>query len=251
MATRLTASSPDYFLQFAALLNDPVYRGKNIQEGHGEPVLLIPGFLAGDWTLRVMAGWLNRIGYRAYFSGIDWNVDCPNRTAEQLQWRLEHISAESDAPLIVIGHSLGGVLARFLGVNFPDKILHIITLGSPLSRPLRVHPLVLFASRMLQPLRRARGDVAPQCGSPSCACHFTQSIFSPLPPGVGFTSIFSKQDEVVEWQSCVQGDGKNREVTGRHMSLIVNPQVYRIIAETLAACCRKKEGDETERRAFS
>ena len=148
-------SLADCLCQFAQLVQDPVYRGSVEPHGHGEPILLIPGFLAGDWTLRVMAGWLNRVGYRAYLSGIDWNIDCPNRTVERLQWRLEHIVSKSSHPVILIGHSLGGVLARFLGLNFPERIGHIIALGSPITPPLRVHPLLLAASRLLQPDRKS------------------------------------------------------------------------------------------------
>jgi hypothetical protein len=40
--------------ELAALVADPVYRGDGVQRGHGEPVVLIPGFLAGDPSLTVM-----------------------------------------------------------------------------------------------------------------------------------------------------------------------------------------------------
>jgi triacylglycerol lipase len=234
MPWQLTFAHTDYFFQLAALLRDPVYRGIDIPQGKGEPVLLIPGFFAGDWTLRVMAGWLNRIGYRAHFSGLDWNVDCPNRTGERLQWRLDHITKQSDTPITVIGHSLGGMLARFLGNNFPEKICQVIALGAPIDPAMRVHPLVHSAFLLLQPLRRLKGRTAPQCGSPQCTCHFSRTVFSPLPTGVGFTSVFSKEDEVVDWRTSLDPAGDNQEVSGRHMGLIVNPQVYRVIAHVLA-----------------
>src|SRR5215831_12762014 len=131
MAWQLITSYPDYLYQLATLVRDPVYRNPQVA-GRGQPILLIPGFLAGDWSLLRMAGWLNRLGYRAYFSGIDWNVDCPNATAMKLQWRLEQLTTETLSPLAVIGHSLGGLLARFLGVNFPTAVRHVIALGSPL-----------------------------------------------------------------------------------------------------------------------
>jgi len=241
MPRPLTISHLDYLLQLSALLRDPIYRGTHVPTGHGEPVLLIPGFLAGDWTLHVMAGWLNRIGYCAYLSGIDWNIDCPNRTGELLQWRLDHINKETGRPLIVIGHSLGGMLARFLGAHFPEKIRHVIALGSPTVRSVHVHPLVLFTSRVLQPLRRLNGPTPPNCGSPRCVCRFTQSVFSTLPQEVGFTAIFSKRDEVVDWRASLDPRGDNQEVSGRHVGLIVNRQVYRILAHTLAACSQGKE----------
>ena len=234
MPWQLTLAHTDYLFQLTALLRDPVYRGIDIPHGRGEPVLLIPGFFAGDWTLWVMAGWLNRMGYHAYFSGLDWNVDCPNRTGELLQWRLDHITKHSDIPITVIGHSLGGMLARFLGNNFPEKICQVIALGSPIDRAMRVHPLVHSAFLLLQPLRRLKGRTARQCGSPQCTCHFSRTVFSPLPTGVGFTAVFSKEDEIVDWRTSLDPAGDNQQVSGRHMGLIVNPQVYRVIARVLA-----------------
>ena len=45
-------------LELARLLVDPVYRGEDVRRGDGAPVVLIPGFLAGDVSLAVMRGWL-------------------------------------------------------------------------------------------------------------------------------------------------------------------------------------------------
>ena len=43
---------------------------EDVPHGDGAPVLLVPGFLAGDATLAVMHGWLRRIGHRSYRSEI-------------------------------------------------------------------------------------------------------------------------------------------------------------------------------------
>jgi len=234
----LATAYPDYLYQIARLLRDPVHRGEGLPRGDGQAVLLIPGFLAGDWSLLRMAGWLNRLGYRAYFSGIDWNVDCPNATAMKLQWRLEQFTTETLGPLVVIGHSLGGLLARFLGVNFPTAIRHVIALGSPLdvSDPDRVHPAVQSAFQLLAPLRRRSSPEFRSCGSPTCTCRFATTAFDTLPSSVTMTSIYSTEDEVVDWQASVITDGDNIAVSGGHLSLIVNRDVYRAVAETLARC---------------
>lgn len=241
---QLTAAYPDSLRQLGLLLRDEVYRRPPGPTASGEPVLLIPGFLAGDWTLQVLAGWLRRMGYNPYFSGLDWNVDCPNRTGHLLRWRVNQIIRETGHPLIVFGHSLGGMLARFLGANFPDQVRHVVTLGSPIQRTPRVSPLVLFASRALQPFRRWYGDLPPDCGTLSCNCHFNRSVISPLPDEVGFTAIFSKQDEVVEWRACVDPQRESREVAGRHIGLIVNAQAYRVLAEVLGRLRTRERDDE-------
>ena len=235
MYWRLAVACPEYLLHLGALLRDPVYLGQEVPRGNNQPILLIPGFLAGDWTLWTMAGWLNRLGYRAYFSGLDWNVDCPNHTGERLQWRLDMIMQETEQPVTIIGHSLGGMLGRFLGTNFPDKIRHVIALGSPIDGSMRVNPLVPLAFRTLQTLRKNRQSRTPTCGSHQCTCRFAQSLFATVPDHVGFTSIFTKQDEVVDWHACIDAERQNWEVSGGHLSLIVNRTVYRILASILAA----------------
>ena len=45
-------------LELATLLRDPVFRGDGVKDGRGQPVLLIPGFLAGDDSLALMTRWL-------------------------------------------------------------------------------------------------------------------------------------------------------------------------------------------------
>ena len=236
MAWRFSTFYPEYLYQFTTLLHDPVYRGVDVSQGQGQPVLLIPGFLAGDWTMMIMAGWLNRIGYRSYFSGIDWNVDCPNKTGEKLQWRLEQIAKETPGPLTIIGHSLGGLLARFLGANFPTRVRQIVALGSPLdvSNPAHVHPLVRSTFEWMRPLRRLRGPAFQRCGSVKCACHFARTVFSTLSPSVSLISIFSKDDEIIDWRASLDPQGARIEVSGRHIGLIVNREVYRAVAESLA-----------------
>ena len=48
------------------------------------------------------------------------------------------------------------------------------------------------------------------------------------------TSIYSKQDGVVRWQSALVDGADCVEVTGSHTGLILNRKTYRAIAATLA-----------------
>ncbi|MBM4258195.1 MAG: alpha/beta hydrolase [Deltaproteobacteria bacterium] len=235
MILSLTTAYPDYLYQLTSLLCSPVYHGREVQRGTGQPVLLIPGFFTGDWMMTLMAGWLNRLGYQAYFSGIHWNVDCPNFTSELLGWRINQIAQETGHPLTVVGHSLGGMLARSLSINFPEHVSHAVAIGSPVDGTLRVNPLVPFTFRVLQTVRSRRKTTSPSCGSHKCSCQFAQTVTSSLPEGRKFTSIFSKQDEVVHWRACIDPQATNLEVPGRHISLVVNAAVYRLLAELLAA----------------
>ena len=96
----------DFAHNLSLLLCDPVFYGTGVPKGDGRPVLLIPGFFAGDWSLSTLARWLTRVGYRPYLSGIDWNVGCPDEKSERLGWRIAHITDECGMPAVVLGHSL-------------------------------------------------------------------------------------------------------------------------------------------------
>ena len=48
------------------------------------------------------------------------------------------------------------------------------------------------------------------------------------------TSIYSKGDGVIRWQSALTPDADCVEVTGSHVGLIFNRKTYRAIAAALA-----------------
>ncbi|TMB79919.1 MAG: hypothetical protein E6J46_02565 [Chloroflexi bacterium] len=91
--------------EFSALLRDPVFRGRGVPPGDGRPVLLVPGFLAGDWTMRVLDGWLRRIGYRSHLSGIFLNIHHSERMLSGLRRKVVEVEKETRARLTLIGHS--------------------------------------------------------------------------------------------------------------------------------------------------
>ena len=78
-------------LELARLSVDPVLLGRGVARGDGRPVVLMPGFLAGDPTLLVLAAWLRRIGHRPYGCGFVANVDCSDRALERVERRVEQL----------------------------------------------------------------------------------------------------------------------------------------------------------------
>ena len=124
---------PLAFREMSALLRDPVFRGRGVPRGDGRPVLLIPGFLSGDWSMTVLSNWLERIGYKAHLSGILFNVHDSERLLAGLRRRLLEIEEEAGARVSLVGHSRGGLLAKVLAQRRPKSIEQVITLGSPLA----------------------------------------------------------------------------------------------------------------------
>src|SRR5664279_5266535 len=114
------------------LHGSPIYYGLGIPHGDGSGVVLVPGFLGTDTYLKQLHSWLERIGYRPYFSGIGLNAECPNLLIEH---RLNENSAKAllatERKIHLIGHSLGGIIARSVANQRPDDIASVITLGSP------------------------------------------------------------------------------------------------------------------------
>src|ERR1022692_1585924 len=110
----------------------PVYYGFGVPRGDNSAVVIIPGFLLTDLYLAEMYGWLARVGYQPYFSGIGINADCPNLLIRrQLIETIERARRQIGRKIHLIGHSLGGVLARSVAGDLPEDIASVITLGSP------------------------------------------------------------------------------------------------------------------------
>lgn len=70
-------------IEMVYLRLSPVYWGFGIPPGDGSAVVVIPGFLMTDLYLTEFRSWINRIGYKAYWSGIGVNADCPNLLIQQ------------------------------------------------------------------------------------------------------------------------------------------------------------------------
>jgi pimeloyl-ACP methyl ester carboxylesterase len=236
MLLQLTAYAYfDFLQQFASLVRDPVGYGVGVPRGDGRPVLLIPGFTAGDWSLGTMARWLGRVGYRPYLSGIDLNVGCPRRKMELVGWRVEKIARESGQRVTIIGHSLGGVLGRAIAAANPANVRQVVALGSPIRDGWAgVHDRIRPALQAIQSFWQTFSDEPEMCGTSECSCAFVAAVFAPTSGKSRFSAIYTRRDEIVQWQSCIDDAGSNFEVPGLHASLIVNREVYRILGSILA-----------------
>ena len=96
-----------------------------------DPVLLVPGFMAGDYTLAGLSRQLRREGHRTYRAGIPVaNMGCTLDTAEMIESRLEAIVARREQRVQIVGHSLGGMLARGIAARRPDLVSGIVTMDS-------------------------------------------------------------------------------------------------------------------------
>ncbi len=223
--------------ELARLLADPVWRGVGLPRGDGGPVLLIPGFLAGDQSLSVMASWLRKIGHAPKRAGISFNVACSDIAVDRLSKILLHAHLSSGRKVAIIGHSRGGHFARALAVRHPEQVSQVISMGSGLDEPFDISEPTRLAVDGVRKLiaRRDPERAALGCFTHACLCRYAQDYRAPFPDEVPLTSIYSKGDGVVRWRACVVPYARNVEISGSHIGLAFNRHAYREIAAALAA----------------
>lgn len=229
-------------MDWLSLRASSVYRGIGVPHGDGSVVVLVPGFLGSDQYLGDMFSWLRRIGYQPYTSGMGRNAECPDILTSRLRETVNNAYLESRRKVHLIGHSLGGTLARSVAARNPHLIASVITMASPY-RAVRAHPMVLGAAMVVRRRILSEQDVQPGCYSGYCTCDFLGSLRQPLADSIVQAAIYTKTDGVVDWRCCVNDDPETDiEVQGTHVGLVFNSQVYRHVATVLAAATERSQG---------
>jgi PGAP1-like protein len=215
----------------------PIYYGLGVPRGDGSAVVLVPGFLGTDSYLTQMRYWLERIGYRAYISGIGLNADCPNILIQRrLNENIGKALLETERKIHLIGHSLGGIIARSVANQRPDEVASVITLASPFRGTVAHRTVLRAAEHVRKRILATHGPgVLPTCYTGRCTCNFLDSLRRKMPASVMETAIYTKHDGVVDWRYCVTGHANHDfEVPGTHIGLAFNSSVYSIVAKRLA-----------------
>ena len=145
----------------------------------------------------------------------------------------------------VVGHSLGGMLARGLAVRRPDLVSGIVTMGSPMLAPGAHHASLAAALEVFVRLSRAGvpGLMAAECVAGECARQSFEECRQPVPAGVGFTALYSRRDGIVDWRACVDPLAEPVEVTASHLGMALDP---RVIDHVVAALRRHEAAASLE-----
>lgn len=197
---------------------------RRLGRGDGHPVLLLPGFLASDFSTRPLRRFLRDLGYWAHRWKLGRNLGPRGDLEDRLEARLDEVWRRHDRQQVsLVGWSLGGVYARMLANRYPEKIRCVISLGSPFAGDTRANnswrlyewitdePVDQISRERLAEVRRT--------------------------PPVPTTSIFSRSDGICAWQSSLQLEGERAEsleVPGSHLGLGFNPLVLYAISDRLA-----------------
>ena len=187
--------------------------------GDGHAVLVVPGSLRGDSQTAALREFLIAIGYRPYGWDLGINLGPTASLMAGAAKRLETLS-ERHGRVSLVGFSMGGLFARWLGLHAPERVRQVVTVCSPFRAP---------ASSIWLPLDPFLG-LWPGVDLRA----LSQTIGEPLRvPG---TFIFSRTDGIVNWQNCRDAfarDEDNIEVDGPHVTMAQNPAVMRILSQRL------------------
>jgi pimeloyl-ACP methyl ester carboxylesterase len=217
----LLAEARGIFEFNASLLLSPLLMRAPTGDGH--PVLTLPGFLASDLSMAPMRRYLKELGYDTYAWKMGRNIGGVSRMRAALRDRLAEIHAATGRKVSVIGWSLGGVYARDLALQLPDKVRYVVTLGSPFANDIR-------ATNATQLYEALSGETVED------NAELRDAIAGDLP--VPTTSIFSRSDGIVNWRTCLlrpSNTAENIEVhLASHVGLGVNAAALWAVADRLA-----------------
>lgn len=204
--------------------------------GDGRPALLVPGFLAGDGSLRRMGAWLHEGGFVTGRSGIAFNVSCMEPVVDELERRLDAAVERTGKRGVVVGQSRGGVIGRALAVRRPDLVETLVTLGSPLLHQLSVHPWQWANIGLvgLMGTMRVPGFFSVSCIRGDCCARSRGESLGAFPAGTRFVSLYSQADEVVRWRSCLDPAAELVEIPSTHLGMGMDRVVWEHLQEHLA-----------------
>lgn len=204
---------PRLFLQAPDLLTQV--------RGQGQRVLVFPGFGAGDFSTLLLRQYLGYLGYNS--AGWQQGINTGDVMAmiKNLTNAARDEAERYQAPIILIGWSLGGYLAREVARELPDHISQVVTMGSPIiggPKYTRVASLFEGTGMSLDRIEQA--------------IEWRDQIPLRLP----VTNIYSKNDGVVAWEACIDHKSpavEHFEVRSSHIGLGISADVFRIIARQL------------------
>lgn len=192
--------------------------------GEGQPVLVLPGFLANDASTSLLRRSLDAAGYRSYGWRMGRNVKVHADMMDRLKGLLDVVRADAGEDVTIVGWSLGGLYARHLASMHPAGVRMVMSLGSPFCGDLRANN----AWRLIE-----RTNGYPVDG---------------LPMGIGFrekppvhtVAVWSKNDGIVAPEtSCGDPDQSDEriELSCTHMGFCASAsgvrEVVRLLAERL------------------
>jgi pimeloyl-ACP methyl ester carboxylesterase len=198
--------------------------------GDGHPVLLVPGFTAGDSTLIGLQVFLKSRGYHVETWGFGQNTGFKLKFSQALEQKLRFLQHKHRRKVSLVGWSLGGVYAFYAAHMAPECVRTVISLGSPMRFSVDSFKVPMVVQAVYRYLAHPMGPVA----------HLANVRAKVLrsPPPVPSTCIYSLTDGIVPPEAAridtTEGEHENIWVPGSHLGLGFNPAVMWILADRLS-----------------
>ena len=193
--------------------------------GDGHPVLIFPGLAANGSSVAPLREHCRALGYEAFDWGRGFNTGPQgdvNAWLAKLTSDVSNLLARHEQPATLIGWSLGGLYAREVAKQLAPRVRQVITIGTPFNAA-NDHTNIGWLYRKLGGNARTIDE----------ALHRQLRT----PPPVPTTSIYSRSDGVVAWQTCCHHQRMRRvqdiEVGSSHVGMGWNRQVLQIVQERL------------------
>ena len=211
------------FWEFASVLPSwPILRKAPTGDGH--TVIVFPGLSAGDGSTLPLRRYLDLLNYQTSGWNQGFNFGARAGVLESAKRQVQEAAERTGNKVSLIGWSLGGVYARELSKLMPDMVRTVITLGTPFSGS----PKSTNAWRIYELTSGRNID--------QDSTKFDLKAAPPVPT----TSLFSRTDGIVAWQSSIQAPCKtnprteNVEVMASHVGIGLNPAAWWVVADRLA-----------------
>ena len=200
--------------------------------GDGHPVLLLPGFMAGEATLIALKLFLQSKGYDVHTWGLGRNMGFRNKHANALPQKIRYLHHTTGRKVSLVGWSLGGVFSIFGAQSTQECVRSIITLGSPVSVDSVGHQSPPTLKALYRLVSHRLGTSVHMMQPRVKAMREHQRLDLPI------SCLYSLTDGVVPPQEATMdgdpGRHENIQVPGSHVGLVFNGIVLSIIANRLA-----------------
>jgi predicted alpha/beta hydrolase family esterase len=211
-------------LEFLSFTLAPPKPQSQAGTGDGHPVIIFPGLASDGSVVAPIRDYCESLGYQAIDWGRGYNA---GPTGDLDQWFAELASHTAgllqryDKTATLIGWSLGGIYARELGKMLAPQVRQVITIATPFNADADHTNMGWF--RLLSSTSAA---IAPE---------LSQRLRTP--PPLPTTSIYSRSDGVVAWETCCHAADsrwvQDIEIDGSHTGMGWNPAALNIIADRL------------------
>ena len=185
-------------------------------------VMLLPGFGAHPIRMKYMARELEKAGHTVKRWGLGVNFGATKTRFAKVEKRLLDLHDRTQDKIVLVGWSLGGVMARELAKLHPDKVAKVVTMGSPFSGSPRANN----GWRAYQAIAGHRVD------EPEIEADLTEK------PPVETVALWSPRDGIVHPRSaCGKPGERDRAVALRcsHRGFVLTPEAVAAVAGELDA----------------